>query len=183
MSNIHDVVIDGVSYQPVGAVYEHLTLADILEHYEKQGAREWDEIVTGIQKWFYNGNAPKSAWCATCISFCLAQMGLLGLSIGRRHENVYDMYVSAVGKCLEISVSEMQRGDIVFFCWDGKTKFSRTASKHVTVYNGNGGFIGGNQGGKIQVSNYDKSQIVHIMRPYYRKSSLKKLSQMPLSPR
>lgn len=174
-----NVVIDGIKYVPIQSITTYLTAADILEKYE--GHKQWDNVVAGIQKWFYNSASyPKTAWCATTVSWCLANLGILKMSMGSRQENVYHMYEQMSSRCINVPISDMKRGDIVFFCWDGVKNFHAGASKHVSVYNGNGQFIGGNQGQAIAKTAYNKEKICYIIRPPYEKSTVMKLSQLPL---
>lgn len=59
-------------------------LADIIEQWI--GAKEWDETVTTIQKWFYNGVMRKTAWCATTVSYTANIANKLSL-IGGKADN------------------------------------------------------------------------------------------------
>ena len=105
----------------------------MVEQLEKwKGAHEWDNIVSGIQNWYY-GYMSKTSWCATTISFLLTAVG-----IPTRRENVKSLYdfgkKSGVGRFYTKNElpKAIKRGDILFFLWAGDT-MTETSSKHATM--------------------------------------------------
>lgn len=139
---------------------------------DNHGVKEYNGIVAEIQKWYY-GSLYKGPWCATAISYFANQVGL---DIGGKAENVYTMLQqckkSSEGKVYEgykNIPSRIEKGDILFWCWDGGTMNSGS-SKHVgmaeygssndTIY-----CIGGNQSDKICTKEYDKGDLYAIFRP------------------
>lgn len=154
-----------------------LTLVDVMEHYE--GEREYNGIIKECQKWFY-GYYYAAPWCATWLSFCLAQMGLLQKTCGKKQENVYlmDAAIKNTGKCEEIPIDKIKKGDIIVLCFDGI--YSSTAAKHITTacedyYNESNYIhcIGGNQGDSISKVFYNINDIKRVWRPPYKESTLK----------
>ena len=82
------------------------------------GAKEWDETVTKIQKWFY-GYLSKTAWCATGLSYFSALAGKLEQT--GMFENVDDMkeYMDSRNRldCTKNyggGAYKAKRGDVVF---------------------------------------------------------------------
>lgn len=164
---------------------DYITIADVFEKYE--GTVEYTGIVKNMQEWFY-GSLVKSAWCATSLCWCLAQLGLLKYTIGKKkrvYENVYHLTLALIsGSCDYVEYpTELKRGDIVTLNFSGK--FSPVSSKHITVvykdYEGDGQIvcIGGNQGDKIQVSTYDARYIIHAFRPHYVMETVRKVELLP----
>lgn len=161
-----------------------LTLCDVMDKYK--GTKEYDGIIRTCQEWYY-GTFIKDAWCCTWLSWCLAQMGLLKYTVGKKYENVYLMYSallegSRTGKCKSVSYSDMIRGDIIVFAFD--KNFGITSSKHIGVYYGetNSEYIrciGGNQDNSINTRWYKIDNVVGIFRPDYSKSTLKRLEDLP----
>ena len=135
---------------------------------EWEGAHEWDNIVSGIQNWYY-GCMSKTSWCSTTISFLLTAVG-----ITVRRENVKDLYdfakKSGVGRFYnkyELPKT-VKRGDILFFLWAGDT-MTETSSKHVTMCeeDTDGAMIlciGGNQSDGINPARYDRSYLYGVWR-------------------
>lgn len=152
---------------------KQLTVADWFEKYE--GVKEYDGIVATVQKWFY-GTLVKSAWCATSMSYALAQLGLLKYTIGTKEDNCYNFYEKAkkCKTCIFLPLDgDFLRGDILIFKWD-IGEFSPDSSKHITsVYNYTQSSeeyipcIGGNQNDSIKVSYYHRTKLVAALRPCY----------------
>lgn len=135
------------------------------------GTVEYNGIIKDIQEWYY-GSLVKAAWCATALSYFANQVGL---DIGGKAENVYTM-LQQIKKSSEGKVYEgysnipdrIEKGDILFWCWDGGTMNSGS-SKHVgiaeygsssnTIY-----CIGGNQSDKICTKEYEKKYLYAIFR-------------------
>ena len=144
------------------------TLADFMERYE--GTHEYNGIVAECQKWYY-GSLVKASWCATWVSYSLAQMGLLASTMGSKHENVYNMYLELSKRSMGVSVAEIKRGDIIILKFE--QDFSWNTKKHVTVaaedYNESGLLtcIGGNQDDSICTKVYSAGDIVAAFRPAY----------------
>ena len=164
---------------------EALTLADVMANYI--GTKEYEGIVAVCQKWYY-GSVYQAPWCATFLSWCLAQMGLLTITLDTKHENVYNCWNKLMNKTRERKVtlislpSKIMRGDIVVFNWD-KT-FNTVSSKHIAVATGTFkdnkiGVIGGNQDNMICCKFYSMDNIVNVFRPNYKLSTLKSLEDLP----
>lgn len=169
---------------PSVSVEEKPTLADVFEHY--YGTKEYNGIVAVIQRWYY-GSLVKDSWCATSLSWCLAQLGLMAHTIGKKYENVYHLYNALVehekkGNVSRETYESIKRGDIVIFKWEDK--FAVNSKKHVSVYTG---FkiedviecIGGNQDDAIMNKGYKKENIVAIFRPQYEKGTLSSVRYLP----
>lgn len=133
-----------------------------------KGAREWDDIVSGIQTWFY-GCMSKTSWCATTMSFLLTAVG-----IPTRKENVKGLLdfamKSRVGQFYNKNElpKTIKRGDVLFFLWTGDT-MTETSSKHVTMCeeDTDGGMIlciGGNQSDGINQARYDRKYLYGVWR-------------------
>ena len=166
------VVVDGTIYNKEDSL--HLpTVTDLFEKWN--GVTLDTEEGKKIQKWYY-GTFVNASWCATSMSYMLANLGLLRLSCGKRYENVFYMSNALKEHCMEVET--LQKGDIVVFCWD--KDFTPTSSKHITSYAGDRKFIGGNQDGAIKYKEYDYSKIVHIFRPSYQLGTLKNISSFPI---
>lgn len=175
---MHDVIIDGVKYVPVEEVKKNLTVTDIFEKY--LGTKEYEGIVGTIQKWYY-GSLVKASWCATSMSWCLGQLGIMKVTIGTKEENVYNFNAKLknVGSATPIPTdATLQRGDILIFLWSGK--FSTTASKHITscyetcnVGQNNIKCLGGNQSDSISIQTYDRSKLYAVYRPDYSRNTIK----------
>lgn len=172
---------DPVEEQPEGL----LTLADVMERYN--GTREYDGVVAICQKWYY-GRVYKAPWCATFLSWCLAQMGLLAITLDTKLENVYNCWNKLMNKVREgkvtliTSPSKTQRGDIVVFNWD--ESFNTVSSKHIAVATGNFNgsqieVIGGNQDDMICCKFYSIDKMINVFRPNYKLSTLKSLENLP----
>lgn len=119
-TNTMKATIDGVEYnlaKPAEPV-KLTNLADILEQWI--GAKEWDETVTTIQKWFYNGATPKTAWCATTVSYTaniadkLAQLGGKADNCDTMKENMIRLDRVDATKNHGGGAYKAKRGDIVF---------------------------------------------------------------------
>ena len=141
----------------------------MVEQLEKwKGAREWDNIVSGIQTWFY-GCMSKTSWCATTMSYLLTAVG-----IPAKRENVLRLYnfakKSGAGKFYtkdEIPKT-IKRGDILFFLWTGDT-MTETSRKHVTMCEEDADgemilCIGGNQSAGINPARYDRKYLYGVWR-------------------
>ena len=141
----------------------------MVEQLEKwKGAHEWDNIVSGIQTWFY-GYVSKTSWCATTISYLLTAVG-----IPAKRENVLRLYnfakKSGAGKFYtkdEIPKT-IKRGDILFFLWT-VGEMTETSSKHVTMCEEDSDgetilCIGGNQSDGINPARYDRSYLYGVWR-------------------
>ena len=145
----------------------------MLEQLEKwKGAKEWDNIVSGIQNWYY-GYMSKTSWCSTTISFLLTAVG-----IPVRRENVKALYLfgknSKVGRFYTNNdikngiPKTIKRGDILFFLWEGD-KMEATSKKHVTMCEEDTDgekilCIGGNQSDGINTSTYPRSKLYGVWR-------------------
>ena len=141
----------------------------MVEQLEKwKGAKEWDNIVSGIQTWFY-GFVSKTSWCATTMSYLLTAVG-----IPAKRENVLRLYnfakKSGAGKFYtkdEIPKT-IKRGDILFFLWT-VGEMTETSSKHVTMCEEDSDgetilCIGGNQSDGINPARYDRSYLYGVWR-------------------
>lgn len=173
------------SSYPSGVKPDLLTLADVFEHY--QGEKEYTGIVEVIQRWYY-GSLVKDSWCATALSWALAQMGLREKCLGKKQENVYNMYIAFLNKLddgtiTQPSLANIKRGDIVIFKWE--PHFTISSKKHVSVFTG---FkpssttiecIGGNQDNGIIPKAYLMNDVVTIFRPDYTLSTLKRREDLP----
>ena len=143
--------------------------AQMVEQLEKwKGAKEWDNIVSGIQTWYY-GYMSKTSWCATTISFLLTAVG-----VPVRRENVKALYDlgknSGVGRFYTKNdlPKTIKRGDVLFFLWTGNT-MTETSSKHVTMCEDDTDgemilCIGGNQSDGINPARYDRSYLYGVWR-------------------
>lgn len=133
---------------------------------EHRGDVEYSGFVATIQKWFY-GSVVKASWCATTISYLLAQVGLVEI----KAENVKTLLdkISASGKFeLLDKTCDVERGDILFWLWSGNV-MTTSSSKHVgiaehpskgsTIY-----CLGGNQKDKICTLAYDRKYLFCIAR-------------------
>ena len=141
----------------------------MVEQLEKwKGAHEWDNIVSGIQTWFY-GYVPKTSWCATTMSYLLTAVG-----IQVKLENVLRLYNFAkkswIGRFYTKNElpKTIKRGDILFFLWTRDT-MTETSSKHVTMCEQDTAgemilCIGGNQADGINPARYDRSYLYGVWR-------------------
>lgn len=145
----------------------------MVEQLEKwKGCREWDNIVSGIQNWYY-GYMSKTSWCATTMSYLLTAVG-----IPVRKENVKDLYDfgQKSGAGLFYTNNDIRtglpgtikRGDILFFLWDGDT-METTSKKHVTMCEDDTDgdmilCIGGNQSDGINPTRYDRRHLYGVWR-------------------
>lgn len=145
----------------------------MVEQLEKwKGAHEWDNIVSGIQTWYY-GYMSKTSWCSTTISFLLTAAG-----IPIRRENVKTLY--DFGKSSGVGLfythndikngmpGTIKRGDILFFLWEGD-KMETTSKKHVTMCEQDTDgetilCIGGNQSDGINPTRYDRRYLYGVWR-------------------
>lgn len=149
------------------------------------GAHEYDDFVTKMIRWYYDGNFAKVAWCAISMSYMMNQLGLLD-QIGGKNQNCYEMLkdvtaaVKKTGKG-RLTMREnlkkgqtVKRGAIIFILND-EPPMRVTSKKHVTsankdfVYKGTGTFesLGGNQSDEIMVKSYAQSRIYAIFEPEY----------------
>ena len=149
--------------QPYGAPIA-LNTADFLEY---------DSVVSAIQKWYY-GSLVKAPWCATCMSWALA---MLGVRV-EKAENVYTLmrncqYAATQGYGTFFSRSELppelNRGDVCFLLFSS-TPMTAASSKHVTAYIKDVGAnsihcIGGNQSDGIFTKTYNRSNLYAVYRP------------------
>lgn len=145
----------------------------MVEQLEKwKGSHEWDNIVSGIQTWYY-GYMSKTSWCSTAISFLLTAVG-----IPVRRENVKALYDfgrnSGVGRFFTHNdirtgiPGTIKRGDILFFLWEGD-KMETNSKKHVTMceQDTDGEMIlciGGNQSDGINPARYDRKHLYGVWR-------------------
>lgn len=133
---------------------------------EHRGDVEYSGFVATIQKWFY-GSVVKASWCATTISYLLAQVGLGEI----KAENVKTLLdkISASGKFeLLDKTCDVERGDILFWLWSGNV-MTVSSSKHVGIAEhpstGNTIYcLGGNQKDKICTLAYDRKYLFCIAR-------------------
>lgn len=150
------------------------------------GAHEYDDFVTKMIRWYYDGNFAKVAWCAISMSYMMNQLGLLD-QIGGKNQNCYEMLkdvtaaVKKTGKG-KLTMREnikkgysIKRGTIIFMLNDGDPPMKVTSKKHVTSankdfsYKGTGTFesLGGNQSDEIMVKPYAQSRIYAVFEPDY----------------
>ena len=141
----------------------------MVEQLEKwKGAREWDNIVSGIQTWFY-GYVPKTSWCATTMSYLLTAVG-----IQIKLDNVLRLYNFAKKSVIGPFYTKnelpktIKRGDILFFLWTRGT-MTEKSSKHVTMceQDTDGEMIlciGGNQADGINPARYDRKYLYGVWR-------------------
>lgn len=178
-----NITINGVDYVPV-YIPDYFTVADVFYHYA--GVKEYDGIVAVIQKWYY-GSLVKDSWCATAMSWALAQLGLRDYTLKGKFENVYLMNQALMkacsdGRCEQIPTGCYHYGDIIVLSFDDG--FSITSNKHITSFvDWDGGLkikcIGGNQNDGIFEKSYFVKDIVQAYRPNYYKGTLKKLANLP----
>lgn len=155
--------------QPYGASNTP-NIVDFLKRYE--GAKEYDSIVTAIQKWYY-GSLVKTPWCATCMSWVFNK---LGIKVDKA-ENVYTLmrncqYAATQGHGTFYSKSEipeLKKGDVCFLLFTGTT-MTTTSKKHVTAFierpsDDRIRCIGGNQNDQIRVTDYASSTLYAVYRP------------------
>ena len=166
------------------------TLTDLFQ--EHLGAHEYDDFVTKMIKWYYNGGFAKVAWCAISMSYMANQLGILD-QFGGKNQNCYEMLCdvkaavkkSGKGKVwmrdeLEKGMS-IRRGDVVFIL-KSDPPMNAGSSKHVTTvyegfaWKGTSTFrtLGGNQSDYIQIKVYPQSQVYAIFRPDYAEEEPKK---------
>lgn len=165
-----------------GGIY-NLTAYDIFNYY--LGSDENSEVYHIIQTWYY-GSFVKDAWCATSLSWVLYKLGIMDKTIHKKCENVYlmakELWISvSEGNLIEINESDIMKGDIVIFSWDGN--FSITSKKHCAIatspiLSDTISVIGGNQDNSIKIKNYPVKNIVTAFRPDYRKVTLKSLENL-----
>lgn len=177
------ITINGIDYKPVTEP-DYFTVSDVYYHY--LGTKEYDGIIATIQRWYY-GTLVKDSWCATSMSWALAQLGLREYTLKGKYENVYLMNNAlsqgvSDNRCERVNVNDLRYGDILIFCWDDN--FSLTAGKHITSYverydSNYVKCIGGNQNDGIFEKNYPINKIVTGYRPRYDLGTLKKLSLLP----
>ena len=133
---------------------------------EHRGDTEYNGFVATVQKWFY-GSLVKASWCATTISYLLAQVGLEDI----KADNVKTLLdkISASGKFeLLDKTCDVERGDILFWLWSGDI-MTTSSSKHVglaehpsksnIIY-----CLGGNQKDKICTLAYGRKYLYCIAR-------------------
>lgn len=133
---------------------------------EHRGDKEYEGFVAIIQKWYY-GSVVKASWCATTISYLLAQVGLGEI----KAENVKVLYdkLGASGKFEMLDKTcDVKRGDILIWLWSGNV-MTASSSKHVGLaeYDSSGSNIyclGGNQKDKICTLGYDRKYLFAIAR-------------------
>lgn len=166
------------------------TLTDLFQ--EHLGAHEYDDFVTKMIKWYYNGGFAKVAWCAISMSYMANQLGILP-QFGGRNQNCYEMLCdikTAVKKSDKGKLwmrdeltkgMSIRRGDVVFIL-KSDPPMNAGSAKHVTtvyegfVWKGTSTFrtLGGNQSDYIQVKVYPQSQIYAVFRPDYVEEEPKK---------
>lgn len=133
---------------------------------EHRGDVEYNGFVATVQKWFY-GSLVKDSWCATTISYLLAQVGLADI----KSDNVKTLLdkISASGKFeLLDKTCDVERGDILFWLWSGDI-MTTSSNKHVglaerpskskIIY-----CLGGNQKDKICTLAYGRTYLYRIAR-------------------
>lgn len=176
------VIIDGVEYIPKPTTEaKDLTVLDVFQPF--LGTKEYKGIVEVIQKWFY-GSAVQAAWCATSMSWALAQLGLMKKSLGTKQDNVYyfEQALQKQGVTKVAGIDQAKSGDIVIL--NMSAKWSPSASKHVTAYTGkrDGDLIyciGGNQSDHLQESAYKLANVRSIWRPAYGTGGVSNLNHLP----
>lgn len=141
----------------------------MVEQLEKwESAHEWDNIVSGIQNWYY-GCMSKTSWCATTMSYLLTAVG-----IPVKRENVKGLLDFAIKSGVGRFYNKydlpktIKRGDILFFLWSGDT-MTETSRKHVTMceQDTDGEMIlciGGNQSDGINPARYDRKHLYGVWR-------------------
>ena len=147
-----------------------LNIVDFLKQYE--GAKEYDNVVSAIQKWYY-GILVKAPWCATCMSWVFNQ---LGIPVDKA-ENVYTLmrncqYAATQGHGTfygRSELPELEKGDVCFLLFTGTT-MTTTSKKHVTAFIARPSTerircIGGNQSDQIRVTDYSSSTLYAVYRP------------------
>lgn len=177
------VIIDGVEYVPKTTVGKNdLTVLDVFAPY--LGTKEYKGIVEVIQKWYY-GSVPQTAWCATAMSWALAQLGLMKKTLGTKQENVYyfEQAMQKQGVTKISGLDQAKSGDIVILNYS--TVWKPGSSKHVTAYTGkrdsagNVYCVGGNQSDHLQESLYKPENIRSIWRPAYGTGGVTNLNHLP----
>ena len=171
------VRVDGLMYLPeTDSNNRKITVADLFDIWDGKTADSPE--VQGIQKWYY-GRDSRTPWCATSMSYMLANLGILQVSCGGRHENVFAMWQGLKKYSEKVNLSDMRRGDIVVMCWD--EVFNSNSSKHITCFTGSPGvYIGGNQDGKICQKTYTLPKIYSIWRPPYEMETMKTTQSFPI---
>lgn len=155
------ITVDGeVAYELQPKNDSHKTdLAGMFEAYV--GTKEYDGIVSVIQKWYY-GRLVKDAWCATSVSYFASMCGLYDI-VGK-YENVDRMkeHMNAIGRldCTQLYGGgnyKPKRNDLVFM----SSKHTYDDCTHVMVIssvdNKTGVIkcIGGNTGDAIAYRTYN----------------------------
>lgn len=133
---------------------------------EHRGDPEYNGFCATIQNWFY-GSLVKASWCATTISYLLAQVGLSEI----KSDNVKTLLdkVAASGKFeLLDKTCDVKRGDLLFWLWSGNI-MTTSSAKHVGIaeHDSTGKTIyclGGNQKNKICTLAYDRKYLFTIAR-------------------
>lgn len=142
--------------------------AELME--QDYGAKEWDDTVEKIQKWYYNGKSYHVAWCASALSYYLHMAGLnihKACNVLKLMQNCKD---SGIGTFYDKdNLPDMiKRDDILFWLWDGET-MKATSSKHcgictISTKGEKIACIGGNQDNKICTKNYNRKYLYAILR-------------------
>lgn len=141
------------------------TLADMFAPHA--GTHEYDGIVAEIQKWYY-GSLVKASWCATSVSYFWHALKGNKILHAENVKVLLDQCKSS-GMRLITELTDMRRGDIVFFLWDKKGPMTTTSSKHVSIYTGSPSqYIGGNQDDSICIKTYPADSIYAVYRPNYK---------------
>lgn len=133
---------------------------------EHRGDKEYEGFVKTIQTWYY-GSLVKASWCATTVSYLLAQVGLSDI----KAENVKTLLDKVVAsKKFELldRSCDVKRGDILFWLWSGNV-MTTTSSKHVGIAEFDSVrnkiyCLGGNQKDKICTLGYDRKYLFCIAR-------------------
>ena len=133
---------------------------------DHRGDVEYNGFVATIQKWFY-GSLVRDSWCATTISYLLAQVGLGEI----KSDNVKTLFdkISTSGKFdLLDKTCDIERGDILFWLWSGDV-MTTSSNKHVGIaeHTSKSNIIyclGGNQKDKICTLAYDRKYLYCIAR-------------------
>lgn len=142
--------------EPYTKGYEGNTIADYM--LMDLGAKEWDETVRKIQKWFY-GSFIKAAWCATAVSYYAYRAGK---KVVGRFENVDSMKDHMNNQGLLDCTKNYgggnytpKKGDLVFM----SSRYTYSDCTHVGVlFNLTGNtatIISGNSSNMIQLDTYN----------------------------
>lgn len=134
------------------------------------GAKEWDDTVEKIQKWYYNGKSYHVAWCASAVSYYLKMAGINIPKACNVFKLMQNCKNSGIGRFYDKDhlPRTIKKDDILFWLWKGDT-MTAASSKHcglcaISTDGEKIACIGGNQDNKICTKNYDRKYLYAILR-------------------